>query len=252
MKVSKFKTCIIDNEPNARGMIRLLLEASFSRFHITAEAGSVEEAQSVLTADVPDLVFLDVEMDDGTGFDVLNKLEYLPKVTVFVTAYDKYAIQAIRASAFDFILKPVNRGDFAMVMSRVSERLNQLEYETLQKPEPVVLSNNPEKIALPNLHGLQFVSVDSISRCEAEGNYTRVYFTVGERVIISRSLGQFETELAQRSFLRVHHKHLINLRHIASYRKGKAGGVVVMEDGAEVEVSVRRKPELMQQFALKG
>lgn len=248
----KYNAIIVDNEPNSRAMLKLLVEELFPSVTLLAESYGVEHACEILPELQPDLLFLDVEMDDGSGFDVLKQLDTPPKITIFVTSYNKYAIKALRASAFDFILKPINREDFVIAVSRALQKLETLTANERTRNASNLSPGIPYKIAIPDIHGIKFVDTEIISRCEAGGNYTIVHFLNGMKETVSKPLGQFETDLVHRGFFRVHHKNLINLKHITSYQKGKAGGTVVMQDGSKVEVSVRKKTELLQQFALKG
>jgi len=251
MQIPRFSATIIDNESDSREMVFLLLQELFPTVKVLGEASGVTEGVELLMSSEPDIVFLDVEMADGTGFDVLERLPALPGIVIFITAYDKYAIRALRSSAFDYILKPFNRNDFSRAVQRAMQKLQADQNAVLINSEAI---SRPlgQKIALPQLTGLRFVDPDKIFRCEANGNYTIVHFSNGQKETISRSLGQFETDLASSGFVRVHHKHLVNLNHVSAYQKGKAGGYLKMDDNSEIEVSVRRRAELLSHFSFKG
>lgn len=237
-----YSSYIVDNEPKAREVIRILLEDLFANIEVIGEANGLEQGIDLFESEVPDILFLDIEMNDGSGFDLLNQLgTRLPKIVIFVTAYDQYAIKAIRASAFDYILKPINRSDFYLCVNRALQQLS-------KAPEPIgpLSIQLSQKVIIPTLTGMRFVKAQEVTRCEAHGNYTVIRFADGSKETVSRSLGQYEHDLAQNSFLRIHHKHLVNLDHISAYKKGKAGGSLVMSDGSEVEVSTRKKTVLLQ------
>ncbi len=237
--MSKFKVAIVDDEQDARGMVRLMLEQHFPEFEIVCDTGLFREALVEISRLKPHILFLDVEMPGNNGFDLLDKIAFKP-ATVFITAHDKYAINAIRAEASDYILKPLNPDEFREVVERLICRLALTE-------EPGQNARNVRKIALPSLNGLNFVHVDDILYCEADSNYTILYWA-GKKEVICRTLGQFEEELSTFNFLRVHHKYLVNLNHIKNYIKGKGGGSVVLENDVMIPVSVRKKAELFRLF----
>lgn len=251
MQKPELSATIIDDEQDARNILSLLLRDLFPFIRVEHEANGVRTGVQTLSQHTTDLVFLDVEMGDGSGFDLLDRLPTSPGMVVFVTAYDKYAIQALRAAAFDYILKPLNREDLQRVVNRALCAMLQRPDSAHNTPQdqPNMLPSGFKKVALPNLSGVEFVDADSISRCQADGNYTVVHFTNGNKEVISRSLGQLEQDLAAHGFFRIHHKHLINLRYVSAYQKGKAGGSVRMQDSSQVEVSTRRKAELMRLFS---
>lgn len=235
---------IVDNETHSREVISHLLDELFPSIEVINQAHGVASAVKILSMQPCDLVFLDVEMDDGTGFDVLEKLYHRPKVVIFVTAFDTYAIEAIRASAFDYILKPINREEFAIAVNRAIQSLK-AQAPSGAETQPVVQG----RVALPNPTGLRFVPTEHVLYCEASGNYSIFYFTDKTHEVVSKTLGLFEADLASQGFLRVHHRHLVNLLHVSAYHKGKAGGHLIMQDGTEIEVSTRRKHQVVHMFS---
>lgn len=234
---------IVDNESHSREMVQLLLKECFPSISTSGEADGVSSAISLLKNSPPDLVFLDVEMNDGTGFDVLKQWKPNDSAVVFITSFDKYAINAIKASAFDYLLKPINREEFKTAVNRAINHL-----ESRQKRLSEAKGHKLGRIALPSLTGFNLVETKKISRCEADGNYTTVYFENGVFEKVSKTLGQIEEQLDS-DFFRTHHKHLVNLSHVLAYQKGKAGGTLKMLDGSEVDVSIRRKTELLRLFS---
>lgn len=244
MPKSPITSVIVDNETHSREVISLLLHELFPSIEVINQAHGVASAVKTLSMQPCDIVFLDVEMDDGTGFEVLEKLYCRPKVVIFITAYGTYAIDAIRASAFDYILKPINREDFVVAVTRA---LHSLEAGALSGAEAQAAVQG--RVALPNPTGLQFVLTNHILHCEASGNYSIFYFTDKTHEVVSRSLGLFEADLVPQGFLRVHHRYLVNLLHVSAYKKGKAGGHLIMQDGTKIEVSTRRKHQVLHMFS---
>lgn len=245
MQIQKFSALIVDDEEDAREMIALLLEEMFPQIAITGKAESVAGASRQIALNSPDIVFLDIQMGDGSGFDLLERFPSLPSVVIFVTAYDAYAIRAIKASACDYIMKPVSKSEFATAVNKALGRAERQRLEV--NPSPVYHPMaEVKKVAIPNLTGYSLVDAQSIIRCEADGHYTGIHFTNAPRAYVSKNLSHFEKELTRFGFMRVHHKHLVNLNFIKTYSKGKGGGYVTMIDGAELEVSARKKTELMK------
>lgn len=241
MPTPNCRVLIVDDEPDAREMLHLLLREFFPSIEIIGMSSNIEEAMQWLSRSTIDLVFLDVEMPGGSGFDFLSRIPERQFQVIFVTAFDQYAIKAIKAAAFDYLLKPVNEEEFRQTVNRaLGHRFKQ------QNPSPALPRKELQKIALPDLTGFRMVEVASIVRCEADNNYTRVYFQDGSQEVVTRTLARFEDDLKAFGFLRIHHKHLINLEQLAQYSKGKGGGWVTLVDQSVLEVSVRRKAALLQ------
>ena len=236
---------IIDDEEDARGMVGLFLEKDFPNISVVGNAGMVSEAKVLILDQKPDIIFLDVEMPDGTGFDLLTQLGECKAIIIFITAFDQYAIEAIKASALDYILKPINRSEFSQAVNKALEKWRERQAISSKKAVEV------GRIALPDLNGLKFVDIDKIAYCEAENNYTTVHMEDGFSGVVSRSLSYFDRLLTPHGFLRIHHKHLVNLKMIQSYVKGKGGGYVMMPNNCRLPVSARKKSDLMRSFAFQ-
>lgn len=243
MSKPSYNALIVDDEPDAREMLHVLLQEFFPTIEVVDKASGVEEAMQALAKTNIDLVFLDVEMQDGSGFDFLSRLPVRSFQVIFITAFDQYAIKAIKAAAFDYLLKPVNEDEFKEAVNRVLGA----KFHQLLKGATAP-SQRPElrKIGIPNLNGFQMVEVDRIIRCEADNNYTRVFFEGGTQEVVSRTLSRFEKDLTPFGFLRIHHRHLVNLNLISHYSKGKGGGWITLCDQSVLEVSVRRKSDLIR------
>jgi two-component system, LytTR family, response regulator len=235
------RTLIVDDEDIARQSLTTLLKP-YQEVEIVAEASGVAAAKQMISLHHPDLVFLDVQLTDGTGFDLLAGLSEIRFRVIFVSAYDHYAINAFKFSAIDYLLKPLSPADLAQAMERI---LNSGHNQPARLK--VLLGNRSgvEKIALPSSDEIVFVKIQEIIRCESDNNYTFFYLRSGERVLVSRTLKEFEELLEPFGFFRVHKSHLVNLQYIRKYKKGE-GGMVTMDDGSQIEVSRRRKEDFLK------
>lgn len=245
MKTLTFKAAIIDDEEDARGLIELLLCDHFPEIQISCSTGKFEEACTLITQEEPDILFLDVELQEGSGFELLHKLPFSPSSVIFITAHDKYAIKAIKSHAIDYILKPLNTLEFKTSVEQVKVRLEKEKTAQAYSQEKIYAQTS--KIAVPNLNGLDFLEIEDILYLEADSNYTKIYLPERKEVVC-RSLAQFEAELIPFGFLRIHHKYIIHLKKIKHYCKGKGGGCITLQNNALLPVSVRKKSELFKHF----
>ncbi len=236
------RTLLIDDEDNARFALRKVLDSNTPDIQLIGEASDVASGLALITQTKPDLVFLDVQMPDGTGFDLLEKVQDQNFKVIFVSAYDHFAITAFRFSASDYLLKPVQPEDVLRAIDRIKK-----EPENQAARIKVLLGNRNgvEKIVLPSLDELLFVKVNDIIRCESDNNYTYFYLLDKERILVSRTLKDYEDLLEPLGFFRIHKSSIINLRYLKKYRKGE-GGTVTMEDGSQLEVSRRRKDDFLK------
>ncbi|MEQ1746407.1 MAG: LytTR family DNA-binding domain-containing protein [Saprospiraceae bacterium] len=240
-----FNILIVDDEPGARQFVRNILASECPDVGIAGEAGSVAEALDLLLKTTPDLILLDVEMGDGTGFDLLDRAPALPFNVVFTTAHDDFAVRAFRYNAVDFLLKPLDAADLVTAVrkaqqNRHKEQLQQQLTELLRANE----SKNLNRITLRTGKGLVFAPVLDILHIESCGNYSFVYLASGERHLDARNLKEYEDMLPQPGFLRVHQSHMVNMVHIQKLEKGSDGLVVVLHGGHIVPVSRRRREAL--------
>jgi two-component system LytT family response regulator len=211
------------------------------------KAGDGKEAARLIHQFQPNVVFLDVEMRGETGFDILKAIGEVTFDVVFTTGHEKYALEAIRFSALDYLMKPILADELKRAISRVLEKGN--EQDRHRHLDALVYninySNADKKIALPTMGGYEFVSISEVVHCEAKGNYTLFHLKNQSSLLVSRTLLEFENLLSNYHFIRIHHARLINLRHAARYVKGD-GGLLIMSDGSEMEVSRRKKQDLIQ------
>ena len=238
------KTVVIDDELNGRNIIKSFVEKYCSGIEVIAEADSVSSGINCIIDNKPDLVFLDIQMQDGTGFDLLEKLPKRNFKLIFVTSFDHYAIKAFKFSAVDYILKPVDPDQLIEAVEKVKAMTPS---ENVESKIDVLISNitSLEKIALPASDGIRFIKISEIIRCESDNNYTLFYLTTKEKILVSKTLKDFELMLGGSNFFRVHKSHLVNLRFIAKYIPGE-GGYLILEDGSHVDVSRRKKEGLMK------
>lgn len=239
------KAIIIDDETKARESLRTSVRNCFNDLEVIGEADSVRSGLKMISELNPDIVFLDVQMNDGTGFDLLREIGEINFSLIFVSAYDRFAFQAFRFSAIDYLLKPVEESELieAVLKVRKGHEANMLR-EKLE-----ILKSNKNgitRMALPSHDGIDIVKLDDIIRCESDNNYTNVYLISGEKLLVSRTLKDFDEMLCQPGldFFRIHKSHLINIKYLKKYRKGD-GGSAIMEDGSSIEVSRRRKEEFI-------
>ncbi len=241
------RTVIIDDEPDGRETIRLALEQYCPDITIGGIYATPEDGLDGIRKVKPDLVFLDVQMPHLSGFDVLQQLPSVDFDVIFVSAYDQYAIKAIRFSALDYLLKPIDVDDLMRAVHKVKQRL-----ETKRSSFQVesVLHNirrnehRMERIAVPSLSGIDFFEVDDIVCCQAAGSYATIHLKGGRQHTVSRNLKDFENLLGESGFCRVHHSYLINIRHVTRYVKGD-GGYVLLTGGHHVDISRRKKEEFL-------
>ena len=242
---------IIDDEAHCIRHLAESLNDYSSIIRLKGAFQNLEEGHNAITRLRPDLVFLDIQLGEESGFDLLRRLSVVHFDVIFVTAFDKYAVQAFKFSAVDYLLKPVDPDDLRQAVTRLEQKRSKEElaekFETLfhnLKTGPRL----PKRICVPTVKGLLYVPVNEIIRCESHINYTSLYLNNGQKLTVAKTLKEFEELLAEHHFYRVHNSHLINLACIRSYNKGK-GGSVCMSDNTEIEVSTRRKDELLKRLA---
>lgn len=236
------RSVIIDDEPGAREALKNLISVYCPEIEIIGEAGSIADGRALLAKTQVELVFLDVQMPDGTGFDLLAGLEKISFQVIFASAYDHFAITAFKFSAVDYLLKPIIIEDLkaAVKKIRLSDKSSIDRIKTLIDNQGAI-----KKIALPSMEEVNFVKVEDIIRCESDNNYTRFFLTGNQQILVSKTLKEYEDLLEPLGFFRSHKSSLINLRYIKKYIKGE-GGTIVMEDGSIVELSRRRKDDFFR------
>lgn len=244
------KAIIIDDEQHCIDRLTsLLLNHHAAIIHLLPAASSVKEGIRAIKEHQPDLIFLDVQINDRTGFDLLRECGPVNFKIIFTTAFDRFAIQAIKFSAIGYLLKPIDEDDLAEALDKISE--TSVENTSLMAG---VIENNinqpvkKKKITIPTGNELLFLNIQEIIRCHSDINYTTIYKSDHRKIVVAKTLKEFEELLADQDFFRIHNSDLINLAFIKSYNKGK-GGSVVLQDGTELEVSTRRKEDFLKKMA---
>ena len=241
------KAMIVDDEPYCCEALSILLERYCPQVTIAGSYHSGADALTAIPQERPQLLFLDIEMPRMNGFELLENIKELPLQLIFTTSYDQYAIKAIRFSALDYLLKPIDREELQRSVQKAEQRL----LFPLQIDMLLLKLNNPahhfHKIAIPTMEGLQMVTVDNILYCASDSNYTVLTLKDHQKVVASRTLKEIEELLEEYSFLRVHHSSLVNLNEISKYVKGE-GGYLVMSDNASINVSRSRKESLLKKL----
>ncbi|HYV93791.1 MAG TPA: LytTR family DNA-binding domain-containing protein [Chitinophagales bacterium] len=240
-----FNTIIIEDDPLALQLLKDHLHDHFSDYKVIAEFNLVKEAIRSIGSLSIDLLFLDMELPDGKGFDLLEKFPVIGFEVIITSGYESYMLQAIRHSALDYLIKPVRENELRNALTKFEQKISSLK-KSRTKPSPLPLIS---KLPLPTSEGLVFVNVSDIIRLESGGPYTTFMMKGGTKYMTSKTLGVYEEQLAGHSFFRVHHSHLINLDHISRYVKGE-GGYVIMSDNSSVDVSRRKKEEFMNAIGL--
>ena len=236
---------IVEDEANSREILSNYLTKYCPDVTLAGEAASIEEAKALLGKHDIDLVFLDVEMPFGTGFDFLEQLPDRTFETVFVTAYNQYAIDALNNHAAYYLMKPINIDELIKAVDYVKEirqKEDALEDQVL-KPK---LTKVDGKITLPQQDGFQVLNVSDILYCKADDNYTEIYL-LNKKILVSKTLKYFEEALSEFTFARIHKSYLVNVNEVVKYRKGK-GGSVVVSNGKELLVSASKKKDLLAYF----
>jgi two-component system, LytTR family, response regulator len=244
------KAVIIDDEPLARELIVELMASCASDVEVVGQGGDVAGGLRLIRELQPDLLLLDVQLLDGTSFDLLRQLDHFNYKIIFITAFEEYAIQAFRFSAIDFILKPVDPDDLreairkarqAMARESLDVRLQAL-FQNLES-----IGSDKRKIVLRTSTNYYLLNLSDIIRCQSDKNYTHFFTVDHEEIIVSKTLKEYEELLEDFNFIRIHQSHLVNLNHIRRYDKSD-GGQVVMSDNSRLPVSFRKKEELMKFF----
>lgn len=235
------KAIIIDDENRTRDLIAKMINSFGLDVEAIPAGENVQSGIKAIEELKPDIVFLDIQMPDGTGFDVLKAIPNKNFEVVFVTAHEEFAIKAIKFSALDYLLKPVDptelRSAVEKAIKSLDERKEEAQFETLQHN---IQPNQKKRLVLKTQESVYVIELDEIIRCEADRNYTSFFLVSGKKILVSKTLKEYETLLTSYNFLRVQQSHLINLDFVDRYDKGN-GGSVVMKDGSEVPLSPAKR-----------
>lgn len=244
------KAVIIEDEKKSRKALVGLLDRYCPNVIISGIANGMRDGLEVIRSTNPDVIFLDIQMPDGSGFKLLEQLDEIDFEVIFTTAFDQYAIKAIKYSALDYLLKPIVPQELMEAVKKVEDR-KVAKQSDVNRNIDVLLDNiktsskEAQKIILTTAEKIHVIKVDDILRCASDNYYTNFYFTDGNRLLVSKTLKESESLLKEHSFIRPHKSHLVNTRYIKGYMKHE-GGYIVMSDGSKVPVSRRKKEMIIE------
>ena len=241
----KLKAIIVEDEANSREILNNYLAKYCTNVTVVGEAESIEEAKNLISKHTLDLVFLDVEMPFGNGFDLLDQMPDRTFETVFVTAYNQYAIDALNNHAAYYLMKPINIDELIKAVAYVTE-IRKKEDALVDRVLIPKLNKVEGKITLPQQDGFQILNVADILYCKADDNYTEIYLE-NKKILVSKTLKYFEEALSEFAFARIHKSYVVNVNEVVKYRKGK-GGSVVISNGKELLVSASKKKDFLAYF----
>jgi two-component system, LytTR family, response regulator len=236
------KVFITEDDPFSRNQIKDLLEDYYPHLHISGYASSIFETRQFLLENKIDLLFLDIELPDGKGFDLLSSMYEVNFEVIITTAHGKYALDAIHYSALDYLVKPVQLAEFKMAMDRFSRKFTL--GHSIKTPLPAGYSFI-QKIPLPTLEGFVFIDINEIVHLDADRSYSNFYLKDGRKIIVSKPMNEFEERLIHHDFFRVHKSHIINLNQVVKYVRGE-GGYVVMSNNTVIPVSRHHKDDFLK------
>ena len=249
--MGQIRALIVDDEKHCVETLSFRLAENCPDVEVVGDCQTIATASEAVSRLKPDLLFLDINLPDGTGFSLLDKLSGYSFQVIFTTAYDEFAIKAFKFNALDYLLKPVGDEELRLAVERYKLRAPRpdtyselrLMLEELKKSREGI-----HKIALPTAHGHVFVLLDDIVRLQADSNYTLFFLKDSTKLTVAKTLKEYEDLLSDLSFFRIHNSDIVNLDYVKEYNKGK-GGTVVLTDGTELEVSVRRKPQFSEKLS---
>jgi two-component system, LytTR family, response regulator len=245
-QVAMLRTVIIDDEDHIRDSLAKLLTKHCPQVTVTGEANSVVTGKKAITELHPDLVLLDIQMNDGTGFDLLRSFTSIDFKVIFVTAYDQFALQAFRFSAVDYLLKPVNPEQLIEAIAKALQLIREhfsLQMNALQENLKAI-SKQDKKIILKTIDQIHMLDMKNIVSLESDSCYTTIHTTDGEHIMVAKTLKEYEELLTGCGFYRVHKSHLINLAHIKRFEK-QDGGFIVLTNDQKIPVASRKREEML-------
>jgi two-component system LytT family response regulator len=239
----KLKTIIIDDEQDAVDFISTIISEYCPSLEVVGKAFNIIQGAKIIKDVKPDLVFLDVEMPNGSGFDLLTQFPEKEFEVIFITAFNHYAIKAIKFSAVDYILKPININEFIEAVEKVIRKRSQKGSESNESLK-VLMENlrspTPSRLAIPTSDGMEYLNPKEIIRIEADRSYSWFYLSGNRKILVSKHLKEFQELLGDRNFFRSHNSHLINLKYVRKYIR-KEGGYIEMNDNSVIPISRSKK-----------
>jgi two-component system LytT family response regulator len=245
------KTAIIDDEKDSQDVLKNLLQKYCSDLEIIGMSESVTEGIHLINQTQPDLVFLDVELQDGTGFDILKKIPERPFHVIFISAFNHYSLKAIKFSALDFLVKPIDASELVESIEKYRKKRSEASGNSIHDYD-VLLENlraeKPRKLAIPCSDGLEYLDIAEVLYMKADGSYVQIFLQDGTSRVIAKNLKDFHSKLKDDGYFRIHNSYLINLRHMKKYHR-KDGGLVRMSDNTLLPIS-KAKLELFKNAAV--
>lgn len=245
------RAIIIDDEKNAQRVLSLLVKANCPEIEVLTHCSSGTEGLEQIAKLKPDLIFLDIQMRDMSGFDMLEKMDEINFEIIFTTAFDQYALDAFKVSAVDYLMKPIDEIDLQKAVNKAKKHFENKRTNRQVSFLLDHLRNNAETsekiIALPSQTGLEFIELEDIIYCQSDSNYTHFVFTSDKKMIVSKTLKDIEALLPRQSFFRVHNSYIVNLKYIRRYLKAD-GGYLIMSNDDKVKVSRAKKEGLLERF----
>jgi two-component system, LytTR family, response regulator len=244
---------IVEDMPQARQALEAELALHCPEVKLIGTANSIVQAAKLMRQVSPDIIFLDILLGDGTGFDLLEIFPDLGAQIIFVTASDEFAIRAFRYAAIDYLLKPVDSMQLKSAVQRALRQQSQSQHEPLELLREAIRKpdNLPDRLSLHTQERILVVTISDIIRCESDGNNTWFFLKGGEKILVTRTLKQFDQMLEKHHFFRVHQSHLVNLHYLQEYVK-KDGGYLSLKNGDHIPVALRKKQEVMELFQKWG
>ncbi|TDE13879.1 LytR/AlgR family response regulator transcription factor [Dyadobacter psychrotolerans] len=241
------RAILIDNEPDCVKLLSLQLKMFCPQIEVVAECSKSEEGLHAIRSQDPDVVFLDIEMPQMNGFELLESVGDLKFALIFVTAYDHFAVKAFRYSAIDYLLKPADTRELQEAVKKIENHKRTFRSQINYAKEQLTSTFLPEKIALPYQNGVTFVNLNDILYCEADDNYARFHLANGDKLLASKTLRDVQEILEERHFLRVHRQFIVNLNQIKKLVKG-GSNYLIMSSGQSIPVARNQRERLMQRF----
>jgi two-component system LytT family response regulator len=250
-KTKMLRTIVIDDEDYQRAAIEKVITRFCPNVSLVGSANSVGSGIASIKKNKPDLVLLDIKMGDGTGFDLLEKLDNISFKVIFITAFDQYAIKAFRFSAIDYLLKPLDPDDLVKAVEKAEDIiLKDFDIQLKNLKEHLIPDNKSiKKIIIKTFDNIHLVPVNEIIYFESDGNYVNVYLADQSKIMVSALLKEYEDLLNKNGFFRVHRSYLINMKYIRSFEKAE-GGTVILENHVKIPVASRKRDELLEMFEI--
>lgn len=239
------RAIIIDDESKSRSAISNMVLKNCPDVAIIAEAEGLKSGIEAIQKHNPDLIFLDIQMRDGSGFDLLKQIDDITFKIIFITAHNEFAINAFKFSAVDYLLKPVNGKDLSEAVQRAQKMITKEEADLKMSVLTTNAQSAEKRVVLKTTDSIYIANLRDIVRCEADGNYTNIYLQDGKKILMSKSLKEFDDMFSGAGFFRIHNAHLINLAYLEKVKRSR-GGEVMMKDGSVIPVAFARKQALMK------